>query len=96
MLGADWQPAGYELWENEVGAWTLVEETAPDWKYADGLRHLVESIQAGVPPMLRPDHAVHVLEIMLLAVQAGRDGRTFQTTTNFDPVDVAALSVPGR
>jgi predicted dehydrogenase len=84
MLGADWQPAGHELWENEIGAWTLVEETAPEWKYADGLRHLVESIRAGVPPILRPDHAVHVLEIMLLALQAGRDGRTHETTTSFE------------
>ncbi len=96
MLGADWQPAGYELWENQVGAWTLVDEAAPDWQYADGLRHLVEAIRAGVPPVLRPDHAVHVLEIMLLALQAGRDGRTHRLTTTFDRVDTTPPAVPAR
>ena len=30
MLGADWQPDGFELWENAVGAWTLMPESAPD------------------------------------------------------------------
>lgn len=83
MLGADWQPAGYEVWENEVGAWTLYDESAPEWDYADGLRHLVESIRSGVAPRLTPEHAVHVLEVMLLALQSGRDGRTRELTTSF-------------
>jgi predicted dehydrogenase len=86
MLGADWQPDGYELWENDLGAWTLYPETDPDWLYADGLGHLVDAIRSGVAPTLQPEHAVHVLEVMLLAKQAGRDGLTRDVTTTFTPV----------
>jgi predicted dehydrogenase len=84
MLGADWKPAGYELWENPVGAWTLVPETAPDWEYADGLTHLVDAVRRGTTPSVQPEQALHVLEIMLLATQAGRDGKTYDVTSTFD------------
>ena len=83
MLGADWQPAGYEVWQNDIGAWTSYPESAPDWDYADGLGHLVAAIRAGVAPELPPELALHVLEIMLLAIEAGRDGRTRALTTTF-------------
>ena len=29
MLGDDWDPDGYELWKNEIGAWQLYKETHP-------------------------------------------------------------------
>ena len=92
MLGADWQPAGYEVWENDLGAWTLYPESAPDWDYADGLGHLVAAIHSGVQPDLSPDLALHVLEIMLLALEAGRDGRTRTLTTTFESLDVDAAA----
>jgi predicted dehydrogenase len=85
MLGADWQPDGFELWENEVGAWTLYPETDPGWLYADGLGHLVSAIRSGTEPTLQPEHAVHVLEVMLLAKGSGRDGLTRDLTTTFAP-----------
>jgi predicted dehydrogenase len=83
MLGADWQPDGYEIWENEIGAWTTVAETSPDWSYMDGLRHLVVSIRNGTAPSLAAEHAVHVLELMLLAIESSRDGRTRELATSF-------------
>jgi predicted dehydrogenase len=83
MLGADWQPDGFEVWENDVGAWTLHEESAPDWEYADGLGHLVDSIRAGSRPAIQPEQAVHVLDIMLAALEAGRDGNARELTTTF-------------
>ncbi len=91
MLGADWKPAGYEVWENGIGAWTLMPESAPNWDYADGLRHLVASIRKGVKPSLTPEHALHVLEVMLLAHEAGRDGRTHDLTTTFSPADAGPV-----
>ena len=42
MLGADWEPAGFDLWRNEVGAWELVPEADPGWNYAAGLRHRLD------------------------------------------------------
>ncbi|NIS80154.1 MAG: Gfo/Idh/MocA family oxidoreductase, partial [Anaerolineales bacterium] len=71
MLGDDWDPEGYELWLNEVGAWLTFKETDPGWLWTDGLRHMVECIQNDTSPLITPEHAFHVLEIMLKAKEAG-------------------------
>ena len=86
MLGDDWDPDGYELWQNPVGAWQVFRETAPDWPWTDGLNHLVECIQRRTPPRVTPEHARHVLEIMLKAQQAGRDGNARTLESSFPPV----------
>jgi predicted dehydrogenase len=93
MLGADWAPAGFDLWRNAVGAWELEPESDPGWNYAAGLRHLVDHLVDAVPLALPPELALHVLEVMLLAGQAGRDGRTRELTTTFRRVDLPAAPV---
>src|SRR5439155_490928 len=83
MLGDDWDPDGYELWQNSAGAWQVFKEAAPDWPWTDGLRHLVECIDRGSRPIVRPEHAFHVLEIMLKAQQSGREGRAIPIESSF-------------
>jgi predicted dehydrogenase len=85
LLGDDWDPAGFEMWRNSAGHWQCFNETHPNWPWADGLRHLVECVHAGVEPDLRPDHAFHVLEIMLRAKEASRDGKSRAVTSTFVP-----------
>ncbi|MCB0208573.1 MAG: Gfo/Idh/MocA family oxidoreductase [Anaerolineae bacterium] len=97
MMGDDWDPEGYELWQNEVGAWQVYEETDPNWPWTDGLRHLVECIQTGTPPLITPEHAYHVLEIMLKVQESGRDGREKIIDSRFtlpelDPTPIAEAS----
>lgn len=93
MLGDDWDPEGYELWQNKVGAWQLFEETDPNWPWTDGLRHLVECIRQGTRPIITPEHGYHVLEIMLKAQQAGRDGQAREIESTFTP---ASFALPGE
>jgi predicted dehydrogenase len=85
MLGDDWDPEGYELWQNSVGAWQLFKETAPDWPWADGLNHLIECVRGGTRPLVTPEHALHVLEIMLKSQQAAREGRALPIESTFVP-----------
>ena len=94
MLGDDWAPEGYELWLNKVGAWQYFYETDPHWSWTDGLRHLVECIQKGTRPLVTPDHALHVLDIMLAAQASGRDGQAKEIRTSFEPLKLGALSSP--
>jgi len=85
MLGDDWDPDGYELWRNDVGAWQYFIETDPEWPWTDGLRHLVECAQRGVRPIVTPEHAYHVLEIMIRALESGRDGEAKTVHSTFVP-----------
>jgi predicted dehydrogenase len=88
LLGDDWDPDGYEVWRNEAGSWELFKETAPDWPWADGLPHLVDCIRAGTRPRVTLEHACHVLEVLLAADDAGRDGRSRDIHSSFPPLDL--------
>jgi predicted dehydrogenase len=83
MMGDDWHPRGYELWQNDVGAWQVFEDTDIYWPWTDGLRHLVECINRGARPIITPEHGYHALEIMLKAQEAGRDGQAKEIESTF-------------
>ena len=85
LLGDDWDPDGYELWQNSAGCWQCFKETQPDWAWTDGLRHLVECLHSGARPQVAPEHAFHVLEVLLRAQEAGRDGQTRTVESTFAP-----------
>lgn len=85
MMGDDWDPDGYELWQNSAGAWQVYGEPDPTWPWADGLRHMVDCIQTNTRPLVTPEHAYHVLEIMLKAQECGRDGRAKDIESTFTP-----------
>ena len=85
MTGDDWAPTGYELWRNDVGAWQIHEGTDRSWTWTDGIRHLIECIQEGTTPIVQPEHAYHVLEIMLKAQESGRDGQSKELGSTFTP-----------
>jgi predicted dehydrogenase len=89
LLGDDWDPDGYELWQNAAGCWQLFKESHPEWPWTDGLRHLVECIRSGQAPFVTPEHACHVLEIMLEAKQSARDGQARIIRSTFEPPAIA-------
>jgi predicted dehydrogenase len=84
MLGEDWAPTGHELWQNSRGCWQVFEDRS-HWPWADGLRHMIESIHAGTAPVNRPEHAYHVLEIMLKSMESGRTGQAIPIESTFEP-----------
>jgi predicted dehydrogenase len=94
LLGDDWAPEGYELWRNDTGAWQLYPEVDPAWPWTDGLRHLVECIETGAEPVIRPEHAFHALEIMLAAQASGKDGVARTITSGFPAPGLGRLGAP--
>src|SRR5262249_8622118 len=86
--GDDWDPDGYELWQNQAGCWQVYKETAPDWPWSDGLRHLVECVRTATKPLVTPEHALHVLEILLQAQASGRDGQALSAQSRFTPPEL--------
>ncbi len=89
LMGDDFRPRGYELWLNEVGSWQVFAETHPEWTWTDGLRHIVECIQTGQTPLVTPEQAYHVLEIMLRAQESGADGQQKVISSTFTPAHLA-------
>ena len=87
LLGDDWSPKGFEMWQNATASWQVFNETAPQWPWTDGLRHMVELIQQGTRPIITPEHAFHVLEIMLKAQESGRTGRAVDIESRFAPTE---------
>jgi hypothetical protein len=47
---------------------------APGWSWTAGLDHLVDCIERGVAPVMRPEHSLHALEVMLAAAARRRAG----------------------
>jgi hypothetical protein len=92
-LGDDWDPDGYEIWQNSAGCWQCFKETQPDWPWTDGLWHLVECIRCGTRPIITPEHAFHVLDVMLQAREAGRDGQTRRIESTFTPPAFADVAM---
>lgn len=86
MHGATWSPDGYELWRNARGSWEMFEEEDPSWFWTDGLRHLVECVETGQPPLVRTDHTLHVLEVIEAARVAARDGVHVPIGSTFEPL----------
>jgi predicted dehydrogenase len=85
LHGDDWDPDGYEIWQNAAGCWQYFKETHPKWPWTDGLRHLVECIHSRTTPIVTPEHALHVLEVMLSAQASGRDGQVRLIESTFTP-----------
>lgn len=94
MLGDDWDPDGYEIFQNAAGCWQVFKETTPDWPWADGLRHMVESLHANKEPIVAKEHAYHVLEIILKAQQSAKEGRALPVESSFKPKLLDDLHAP--
>lgn len=95
MLGDDWAPEGFEQWTNERGSWEVFPETDPQWPWTDGLRHLVDCVERGVPTVTRPEHAYHALEVMLAAKRSAEEGRVVEIASEFPALDYSSIASAG-
>jgi predicted dehydrogenase len=91
MLGDDWAPEGFEQWRNDRAVWEVVPETDRMWPWTDGLRHLVDCVERGVPTTTRPEHAYHALEVMLAAKRSAEEGRVVEIESSFPDLDYSAV-----
>ena len=96
MIGEDWAPAGYEMWQNSAGCWQVFEDGS-SWPWTDGIRHMIECIETGTAPVITPEHAYHVLEIMLKSMESGDTGQAIPIESTFTPprFDGASTLGPG-
>jgi predicted dehydrogenase len=94
MIGEDWAPAGYEMWQNSAGCWQVFDEGSR-WPWTDGIRHTIECIETGTAPVITPEHAYHVLEIMLKSMESGDTGQAIPIESTFTPPRFEGASTLG-
>ncbi len=83
LHGDDWAPDGHSCYDAATRQWTRAPEQAPDWHWTAGLDHFVDVVRDGAVAEITPEHGLHVLEIMLKAIDSGRDGVALPLTTQF-------------
>lgn len=84
MKAEDWDPRGYRLWRNQDGFWQDHDQRSR-WPWTDGVRDLIQAVSDGRAPVNAPEHAYHVLEIMVKSMESGRTGQALPIISSFTP-----------
>ena len=83
MLGDDWDPKAYEIWNNKRSSWELFKTPYANWPWASGFTHLIDCIINNKKPMINLDHAYHVNEIMIKIYESSQKKNTISIKSSF-------------
>jgi len=83
MLGYDWAPGGIEVGLMNKKGWQLIAKDQGTWKWEGGASHLAECLATGRKPVQTMEHAYHVEDIMLSAIESAKTGKRIRITSTF-------------
>ena len=83
MLGDDWEPKSYEVWDNERSSWESFKTPYANWPWASGFTHLIDCIINKKKPLINLDHAYHVNEIMIKIYEASKKNKQIDIKSTF-------------
>ena len=83
MLGDDWEPKAYEVWDNKRSSWELYKTPYANWPWTSGFTHLVDCIINKNKPMINLDHAYHVNEIMIKIYESSKKKKQISINSIF-------------
>ena len=83
MLGDDWEPKGYEVWDNKKSSWELYKTPYVNWPWTAGLTHLVDCIINKKKPIINLEHAYHVNEIMIKIYESSKKKKQISINSIF-------------
>jgi predicted dehydrogenase len=69
--------------EKNIRGWTTPIEKWPEFKQSFGIKDLIEAIEENRKPVLIPEHARHVVEIIEKAYESSRSGKKVKLKTTF-------------
>ena len=91
VLGDDWDPEAVEVFSAEWGQWRTFDNPDRTWHWTDGLRAAVSALRSGDWSKFRPDHDLHVLEILAAARASMAEANSaVPVVSSFDPVPFVA------
>jgi len=83
MLGDDWEPKAYEVWNNKRSSWELFKTPYANWPWASGFTHLIDCIINKKKPMINLDHVYHVNEIMIKIYESSQKKKQISIKSSF-------------
>lgn len=88
MGGYAWEPKEVSIYRGDQvkapGRWETFELGKQEpYVWQSGATYIAECLAYGKKPMLRGEHAVHVLEVMLAAKRSAQTGQRIQITSTF-------------
>ncbi|MBN1561338.1 Gfo/Idh/MocA family oxidoreductase [candidate division KSB1 bacterium] len=83
LVGYDWEPQGVDLATEEEPAFTRHVIENSDFVWQMGASRVAECLVTGNEPMMTPEHALHVLEIIQATRESSEKGRRIELHSTF-------------
>lgn len=83
LVGYDWEPLGVDLATEDHPAYERHATDAQGYVWQQGASLAAESLATGKQLLIRPEHALHVLEIMEAARKSQETGQRIQLRSSF-------------
>jgi predicted dehydrogenase len=83
LLGHDWGPEGVEVWTEAGNRWETRCADQQSYGWQRGAADVAECLATGKPCAMTGEHAFHVLEVMLAALESAKTGRRVEVASQF-------------
>jgi predicted dehydrogenase len=83
LVGYDWGPHGVDLSTQDKPEWKRYADAKHDYVWQNGASLVCECLATGKEPLVTPEHALHVVEIMTAARESQATGRHIPMTSTF-------------
>jgi predicted dehydrogenase len=83
LVGYDWEPLGVDLATEDKPQSERQATDAADYVWQQGASLVCESLVTGKEPLFTPEHALHVVEIIVAARESQKTGRHIPLKSSF-------------
>jgi len=83
LLGYDWGPEGVRVRTEAASEGETRAADQQGYGWERGASTIAECLATGTDPPMTGEHALHVLEVMLAALESGRSGRRIEIESRF-------------
>jgi predicted dehydrogenase len=83
MVGYDWEPLGVDLATEKAPQYERHVTDAKGYVWQQGASLVAECLATGKEPLFTPEHALHVVEIMVAARESQKTGRRIDLRSTF-------------
>ena len=83
LIGYDWQPHGVDMATQENEKIQRFAEDSQGFVWQEGASHIATCLATGKEPLITPEHALHVVEIITAARESQATGRRIDLTSTF-------------